>query len=109
MPVVAYAQDADDAASITAAGDLPEEFDLRDRGVVSPVKNQDPWGSCWAFGTLAASETSILSELGTTYDANPLDFSVRDLAWFAGTPLPDRQTMEATDSHAHTPRRQMRA
>lgn len=98
--VVAYAQDADGQGDIAEAAALPEKFDLRDKGVVSPVKNQAPWGSCWAFGALAASETSILSELGTTYDASPLDFSVRDLAWFAGTALPDQQTMEATGSLA---------
>lgn len=75
---------------------LPERFDLRDEGRVSPVKNQDPWGTCWSFGTMAASEASILSELGKGYSDFPLDFSVRNLAWFAGTALPDQATMEAT-------------
>ena len=28
-------------------------FDLRDSGKVSPVKNQNPWGTCWAFATFA--------------------------------------------------------
>ena len=74
---------------------LPEKFDLRDRGVVTPVKSQSPWGSCWAFGAIAASETSILSELGLTYDEFPLDLSERQLAWFSSTPLPDAQTLAA--------------
>jgi hypothetical protein len=72
---------------------LPEKFDLRDYGVVTPVKNQSPWGSCWAFGAIAASETSILSELGLTYNDLQLDLSERQLAYFSGTPLPNAETM----------------
>lgn len=66
---------SDDAAAGARAANaalsddgLPESFDLRDRGVVTPVKLQNPWGTCWGFASIAASETSILSELGTTYD-----------------------------------------
>lgn len=40
----------------------PAKFDLREQGVVTPVKLQNPWSSCWAFAVAAASETSILSE-----------------------------------------------
>ncbi len=79
---------------------LPEKFDLRDRGVVTPVKYQNPWGSCWAFGAIAASETSILSELGLTYDELPLDLSERQVAWFIGTPLPDAQTLASDPATA---------
>ena len=86
------------AESQSDQAELPQKFDLRERGVVSPVKNQNPWGACWAFGALAASESSILSELGTTYEAHPLDLSPRHLAWFANTALPNRQVMENTQS-----------
>ena len=51
------------ADDIENNSDFPSHFDLRDEGLVSYVKDQDPWGSCWSFGTSAAAEISILSEL----------------------------------------------
>lgn len=88
------------SAHAESTSDLPERFDLRERGVVSPVKNQLPWGTCWSLATMAASESSVLSELGTTYSEYPLEFSSRHLAWFAGTKLPDAETMASLPSQA---------
>ena len=45
---------------------IPGMYDLRNDGLVTPVKLQEPWGSCWAFGGTAAAETSILSAYGST-------------------------------------------
>ena len=76
------------------ADTFPEKFDLRERGTVTPVKNQDPWGTCWSFGTIAACETSILNTLHMTnaeYEeryGKPLDLSEKHLAWFSSLALP---------------------
>ena len=60
--------------------DLPAKLDLRDRGVVTPVRLQNPWASCWAFAGIAAAETSIISDLGAPAD---LDLSEKHLAWYS--------------------------
>lgn len=64
---------------------LPQQFDLRQQDLASPVKNQNPWGSCWAFGTLSAMESSAMvqkSESGSS-DAEVPDYSERHLTWFS--------------------------
>jgi C1A family cysteine protease len=38
----------------------PPSFDLRSVGKLSPVKDQDPWGTCWTFATLGSLESCLL-------------------------------------------------
>ena len=62
---------------------LPSRYDMREDGIVTPVKLQYPWGSCRSFASVAAAETSILSAMGKTYEEYPLDLSELHAAWFA--------------------------
>ena len=76
------------APALRAQSDgLPSKFDLRERGVVTPVKQQNPFGSCWAFAATAATETSILSKLGQTYADTGFDLSERYLSWYVARPV----------------------
>ena len=79
------------SANVRSTDVLPAAFDLRDEGVVTPVKFQNPWNSCWSFGVASASEASIVSEAarqGIDVPDEFTDVSERHLAWFAYTPLP---------------------
>lgn len=79
----------------SVADTFPAKFDLRERGTVTPVKSQAPWGTCWSFATVAASETSILNSLGMTTESyretygEDLDLSEKHLAWFTTKALPE--------------------
>ena len=83
-----FSANADTIRLQTAEDVLPSAYDLRDLGVVTPVKFQNPWGTCWGFGAIAASETSILSERGETYADTGLDLSERHLAYFTSNHIP---------------------
>ena len=81
---------ADAPAAAKASTTFPAAYDMRALGLVSPVKFQNPWGTCWGFGAVAAAEASIMSELGLTVDkGGPVDLSERHLSYFSYTPLPE--------------------
>ena len=90
----------------------PSAFSLRaytesGQSIVTQVKDQTPWQTCWGFSAIAASESSILSEcyakwdqlapgLLEKYDIHSfkelcewLDLSERQLAWFAFVQEPE--------------------
>lgn len=59
------------------------QYSLYDLGYVTPAKKQDPWNDCWAFGTIAAAETSILSKAAQNgIDLGDFDLSERALVNF---------------------------
>lgn len=49
---------------------LPESFDLREEGVLTPVKDQAATNTCWSFGSTAAVESSYLLNGSNLYDFN---------------------------------------
>jgi len=88
---------AEDSPEISQDFTLPLRYDMRDAGIVTPVKLQYPWMDCWGFAGIAAAETSILSSMGTTYEQFPLDLSEKHAIWFARHPFSEKDTGEEKD------------
>ncbi|MBO5426252.1 MAG: hypothetical protein J6A25_12150 [Lachnospiraceae bacterium] len=55
-----YESDWIDVAMVGAENSLPDAYDMRDYGRVSPVRDQGRYGTCWAFASLGALETTLL-------------------------------------------------
>lgn len=58
------------------------KFDARDFGLVTPVRDQSTSNLCWAYSTIAVSETSILySGIDTTATKDNLRLSARNIGY----------------------------
>lgn len=74
-----------DTNAITPRGvALPEQYDLRNEGLVTGTRNQNPWGACWSFGNTSSIESNaVLKGAGS---ADSLDYSEHYMAWFTFQP-----------------------
>lgn len=82
--------------------DLPEKYDSRDYGCITPVKNQGNYNTCWAFGTAASCEAYMIKhhihvgENGQVADQN-LNLSEYHLAYYTYTDAYDAEGMLTGD------------
>jgi C1A family cysteine protease len=53
---------------ILAMPQAPAAWDWRASGDVTPVRNQNPYGTCWAFGTIGCLESVLHIQNGLTRD-----------------------------------------
>ncbi|MBQ8148531.1 MAG: hypothetical protein IJ040_07070 [Lachnospiraceae bacterium] len=60
---------------------IPSSYDSREYGRVTSVKNQNPYGTCWAFAAMGAAESSLLSQ-GIVNSADEIDLSEYQFAYF---------------------------
>lgn len=49
-------------------GVLPARYDLREEGFVTPIRDQEGGGNCWAFAGIAALESCIYKATGKSID-----------------------------------------
>lgn len=77
------------SAAAEDTAELPSSVDLRNyngKNYVTPVKLQNPFGTCWAFGAAAASESSYLfaNDLGVNAGEvnNNVNFSEKYMSWY---------------------------
>jgi C1A family cysteine protease len=62
---------------------LPSSFDWRDYGKVTPVKDQNPCGTCWTFGTTSVLESAVLIGESVEYDFSEQSVALCvDRSWY---------------------------
>ena len=75
----------------------PEYYDLRNadldgdgvgdnKSFVTPVKLQNPFGTCWGFGAVSAAESSLIAD-GLADET--IDLSEKHVAWFSTSHIDD--------------------
>lgn len=69
---------------------LPGYYNAAEQGWDTPVKNQAPYGTCWAFGAMAPIETYMIKHgvpvgVGGQAATTDLDLSEYHLSYFAYT------------------------
>ncbi len=69
------------SAAARTGAPLPVSYDLRALGRVTPVRDQNPYGTCWTFATLGSIESFLMGSGA----AESRDFSEMHLAWYAYT------------------------
>ncbi len=66
----------------TETTSFPSTFDLRNYNLITPVKRQLTYGTCWAFSALASIETNLIKRYN---QPQTLDLSEWHLAYFTYT------------------------
>lgn len=72
---------------------LPEKYDARDEDIITPIKDQGNYGTCWAISTAQMAETSLLKKGEPVFGLNltkaELDLSERHFSYFFYHSQPD--------------------
>ena len=58
---------------------LPEKYDSREFGYITPVRNQFYFGTCWAHSVLACAEASMVKQ---GLESTNINYSEKHLAYF---------------------------
>lgn len=67
------------SCSINYATQLPSSYNTKGTQYVSSIKNQNPYGTCWAFSYIALAESYMMKQKGASSD---IDLSEAQLAYF---------------------------
>ncbi|NLK28051.1 MAG: hypothetical protein GX306_06880 [Clostridiales bacterium] len=57
---------------------LPDKYDLRQQGYVTPVRNQGSIGACWTFSTYGSLESTVKKFSGEDYDFSEIHMALHN-------------------------------
>lgn len=63
---------------VKAAEALPSSYNLRQKGLVTSVKDQGQIGDCWAFAAVGSIESNFLRTTGKTYDFSEINMATHN-------------------------------
>ena len=66
---------------VTSGWEVPAQVDWRERGWVTPVKDQGDCRACWAFAALGVLEAQYFNETGEHFYVPPTQF-IASLLYF---------------------------
>ena len=67
---------------VSSAASGQSWYGLQENGLEPDYRDQDGYGTCWTFGTMASVETNLIKE--GLLPQNTAGLSERDLAWHSG-------------------------
>ena len=94
-----------EVAQTNANDPLPAQYDARTCNYLPAVRNQNPWGTCWAHATIASIEAYMIKhgivngETGQPAETS-INLSESHLAWFNFTNAYDKLGMLTGDYYA---------
>lgn len=75
--VSAYSADGD----YLNAGSLPSSYSLVDTGQVTSIRDQNPYGDCWAFAAVASGESNLIKQGMADSSINLSELQLARFAW----------------------------
>ncbi len=85
-----------DSDTIFRKASLPASYSSVKEGLVTDVKDQGNYGTCWAFATISVAETSVIKEF-KRYTKDNCDFSEAHLAYFSVSDAVDKLKLTSGD------------